>query len=118
MPEDKRSKTFDTIAHLQGIDVKSMNRIFIGLVKCGAWGCFDEFNRLEEGVLSALSVNIQAIQNALKDKKKIVHLSNQQVCRYKLEASQCKIITIYALRRSQTPHPIHIPANHLIPVSQ
>ncbi|XP_022659262.1 cytoplasmic dynein 2 heavy chain 1-like [Varroa destructor] len=63
----------------EGIDVKSMNRIFIGLVKCGAWGCFDEFNRLEEGVLSALSVNIQAIQNALKDKKKIVHLSNQQV---------------------------------------
>ncbi|OQR67048.1 cytoplasmic dynein 2 heavy chain 1-like, partial [Tropilaelaps mercedesae] len=39
-----------------------MNRIFIGLVKCGSWGCFDEFNRLEEGVLSALSVHIQAIQ--------------------------------------------------------
>ena len=45
-----------------------MGRIFIGLVKCGAWGCFDEFNRLEEAVLSAVSMQIQTIQAALKSK--------------------------------------------------
>ncbi|CAG0920502.1 unnamed protein product, partial [Notodromas monacha] len=49
----------------EGIDVKSMGRIFVGIVKCGAWGCFDEFNRLDEAVLSAVSMQIQSIQAAL-----------------------------------------------------
>lgn len=50
----------------EGIDFKSMGRIFFGLVKCGAWGCFDEFNRLKEDQLSAVSQQIQVIQHALK----------------------------------------------------
>jgi hypothetical protein len=43
-------------------DVRAMGRIFVGLLRCGAWGCFDEFNRLGEGVLSAVSTQVQAIQ--------------------------------------------------------
>ena len=67
---------------MQGIDVKSMGRIFIGLVKCGAWGCFDEFNRLEEAVLSAVSMQIQTIQAALKNKVPATELLGRQVfCR-------------------------------------
>jgi len=52
----------------EGIDFQSMGRIFIGLVKCGAWGCFDEFNRLKEDQLSAISQQIQVIQDAIKTK--------------------------------------------------
>ncbi|CAB3978327.1 cytoplasmic dynein 2 heavy chain 1-like [Paramuricea clavata] len=63
----------------EGIDVKSMGRIFIGLVKCGAWGCFDEFNRLEEAVLSAVSMQIQTIQAAVKRRESHTELLGRQV---------------------------------------
>ena len=36
-------------------DGNAMGRIFVGLCQVGAWGCFDEFNRLEERMLSAVS---------------------------------------------------------------
>ena len=59
--------------------MKSMGRIFIGLVKCGAWGCFDEFNRLEEAVLSAVSMQIQSIQAAIKNKHANIELLGRNV---------------------------------------
>jgi len=39
----------------ENFNFKAMGRIFIGLCQVGAWGCFDEFNRLEEKILSAVS---------------------------------------------------------------
>lgn len=56
-----------------------MGRIFIGLIKCGAWGCFDEFNRLDEAVLSAVSMQIQTIQDALKNRSKTCELLGKTV---------------------------------------
>ncbi len=43
-------------------DAAAMGRIFAGLMLTGSWGCFDEFNRLGEDVLSTVSQQIQAIQ--------------------------------------------------------
>ena len=74
----KQSKTETTFPSI-GIDVKSMGRIFTGLVKCGAWGCFDEFNRLEEQTLSAVSMQIQPIQSALRSKSKTVVLLEREI---------------------------------------
>ena len=48
-------------------DFQAMGRIFLGICQVGAWGCFDEFNRLEERILSAVSQMIQNIQIGLRN---------------------------------------------------
>jgi len=63
----------------EGIDVKSIGRIFVGLCKCGAWGCFDEFNRLEEAVLSAVSMQIQVIQDSLRARNTRCQLLGKEI---------------------------------------
>ena len=56
-----------------------MGRILVGLCQVGAWGCFDEFNRLEERMLSAVSQQILIIQTGLRDQANKIELMNRDV---------------------------------------
>jgi len=73
---------------LQNVDTESMSLILTGLARCGAWGCFDEFNRLQEATLSSISMLIQPIQSALKERANSVQIGERQVSRMSYEAGR------------------------------
>ncbi|KAI8425202.1 hypothetical protein MSG28_007025 [Choristoneura fumiferana] len=52
------------------MDYKSCGNIYKGLAQTGAWGCFDEFNRISVEVLSVVSVQVKTVLDAIKFKKK------------------------------------------------
>lgn len=63
----------------ENVDSQAIGLILIGLARSGAWGCFDEFNRLQEQTLSAISMQIQPLQQAVKARAETVTLLKQTV---------------------------------------
>lgn len=63
----------------ENMDAAAMELILSGLARCGAWGCFDEFNRLQEATLSAISMMIQPLQVAIKTKENSVAIGSDKI---------------------------------------
>jgi len=51
------------------LDPRAMAQIYRGLAATGAWGCFDEFNRIRVEVLSVCSTQYKSVLDALRAKK-------------------------------------------------
>ncbi|XP_026855443.2 LOW QUALITY PROTEIN: dynein heavy chain 9, axonemal [Electrophorus electricus] len=61
------------------MDYKSCGNIYKGLAQTGAWGCFDEFNRIAVEVLSVVAVQVKSIQDAIRDKKSQFNFMGEEV---------------------------------------
>lgn len=46
-----------------------MGRLLTGLALCGAWGCFDEFNRLTADTLAAVSHQLASLLSAMQQRR-------------------------------------------------
>ncbi|XP_054565087.1 dynein axonemal heavy chain 9 [Eptesicus fuscus] len=61
------------------MDYKSCGNIYKGLAQTGAWGCFDEFNRISVEVLSVVAVQVKSIQDAIRDKKEKFNFLGEEI---------------------------------------
>ncbi|CAD7941439.1 unnamed protein product [Amoebophrya sp. A120] len=53
--------------------------IFMGLAQVGAWGCFDEFNRISIEVLSVVSTQYKAILDAIRENAKTFLFMDEEI---------------------------------------
>ncbi|KAJ8957969.1 hypothetical protein NQ318_001970 [Aromia moschata] len=61
------------------MDYKSCGNIYKGLAQTGAWGCFDEFNRISVEVLSVVAVQVKSVLDAIKNKKVMFDFMGEQI---------------------------------------
>jgi dynein heavy chain len=73
------------------MNVASLGAIFKGLSQTGAWGCFDEFNRIPIEVLSVVSSQVSCILNAIREKRSEFDFMGEMI---KLEPTVGMFITM------------------------
>ena len=80
------------------LDYHFMAKFFCGLCQCGAWACFDEFNRINIEVLSVVAQQMISIQNALRSIPE-----DETQSRFNFDGKEIKIIETFGAFITMNP---------------
>ncbi|KAK0146252.1 Dynein heavy chain 17, axonemal [Merluccius polli] len=61
------------------MDYKSLGDIYKGLAQTGAWGCFDQFERISVEVLSVIAMQVKCVQDGIRDKRSTFNFLGQMI---------------------------------------
>ncbi|KAH3679920.1 hypothetical protein WICMUC_000663, partial [Wickerhamomyces mucosus] len=62
----------------ESFDFQAIGRLLLGISQIGGWGCFDEFNRLDQNILSAVSSQIEQIELAIRGSQDSIELLDKK----------------------------------------
>lgn len=89
----------------ESYSVPAMRRLLRGICATGAFACFDELNRLSEGMLSAVSEMVRQIQLAQQQKLGVVELGHKFAAGVPLKATSAVFITLNPSYAGRSPLP-------------